>query len=110
MRAFAFADQMMFRMKVSTTKTSAKIGVSLASFASQVLALPLDRKLSAPPEMAPERPALYGKAGKKLENGENDLKSRHVFQSFRVLLFYSMREYNIGPYTIQVFFRPFAQF
>ena len=54
MRAFTLLDQMMFRIKVSTTKTSAKIGVSLASLASQVLALPFDRKLSAPPEMAPE--------------------------------------------------------
>ena len=58
MRVFIFFDQMMFKIKVSTTKTSAKIGVSLASLASQVLAFPLDRKLSAPPEIAPDRPAL----------------------------------------------------
>ena len=31
-----------------------------------------------------------GKAGEKLEDCKNDLNSRHVFQSFRVLRFYNI--------------------
>ena len=45
-------------VRVRITKTSANHLVIFASFASRVLALPLERKVSAPPEMAPERPAL----------------------------------------------------
>ena len=43
---------------VRTTKTRPNHFVALASLASSVLALPLERNVSAPPAMAPDRPAL----------------------------------------------------
>ena len=43
---------------VRMTKTRPNHFVALASLASSVLALPLERNVSAPPAMAPDRPAL----------------------------------------------------
>ena len=48
-----------FKTRVRTTKASANHFVALASLASRVLAFPLDKNVSAPPEMAPESPALF---------------------------------------------------
>ena len=49
---------MMARTRDRTRKLMATHLVLLASLASQVLALFLDRKVSTPPPMAPDRPAV----------------------------------------------------
>ena len=48
----------MLRARVSSTQRMATHLVILASLASRLLALFLDKKVSAPPAMAPDRPAL----------------------------------------------------
>ena len=49
---------MRFSVRVRRTNAKANHLVAFASFASQVFALPLLIKVSAPPAMAPESPAL----------------------------------------------------
>ena len=54
-----FVQPTRFRISVSRTNASANHFVAFASFASSVLALPFDKNVSAPPDIAPERPALF---------------------------------------------------
>jgi hypothetical protein len=49
----------MFRARVRRMKTMAMYFVALASFASKVRALFLDKNVSAPPAMAPLMPAVF---------------------------------------------------
>ena len=51
--------EIILRISVRTTKATATHFVIFASFASSDLALFLDKKVSAPPAIAPERPELF---------------------------------------------------
>ena len=72
---------------MSTTNRRATHLVSLASLESQVLALFLDRKVSTPPAMAPDRPLEHdhrnqNQAAQHLYNGKGELWS-HGYRSFQ---------------------------
>ena len=75
-------------MKVITINPMATHLVILASLASQLLALFLDRKVSAPPAMAPDSPALFPDwssttaTRNSADNAQNQLCDLHVTSSF----------------------------
>ena len=78
------------------TKAIANHLVAFASFASRDFALPLLRKVSAPPAIAPDKPALtalkkdddrYSKAGEELKDGENEFQSVHLYSILSILTY-----------------------
>ena len=81
-----------FSTSVRTTNASATHLVIFARVPSSVFALPLEKKVSAPPATAPDRPELFPgleqhdddqeDTGEELDDGESKNKTVHEIQSF----------------------------